>query len=76
MPSKYNIVIDMDFDSDLEFYEIEEKIYDACQKIFDNFENITIKINKDNLFEIDGYQKTTTEYSVKQVNINNNKYDF
>ena len=76
MPSSYNIVIDMSFYSDLEFYEMETKIYDACQIIFDNFENINIRINKDNTFMIDGYQKTTTECSVKQVKVDNDKYDF
>jgi hypothetical protein len=46
----------MSFDSDLEIYEMETKIYDACQIIFDNFENITDRINKDSTFVIDVYQ--------------------
>jgi hypothetical protein len=66
----------MNFSDESEMYEIEEKLYNACQLIFDNFENITIKITKDNIFEIDGYQKIITESSVKQVNIKNDKYDF
>lgn len=72
----FNITIDMSFEEESEIYEIEEKVYNACQLLFDNFENITIKINRDKTFEIDGYQKTTTEYSIKQVNIQENKYDF
>lgn len=73
--SQYNILISMSFDSEDEMYLMEEKVYNACQLIFDNFENISIKITKDSTFEIDGYQKTTTEYSVKEVNMNT-KYDF
>ena len=76
MPSQFNITIEMGFDSDMEMYEMEEKVYNACQLIFDNFENIQVKITKDMTIEIDGYQKTTTEYSVKEVNMNINKYDF
>lgn len=72
----FNITIDMSFEEESEIYEIEEKVYNACQLLFDNFENITIKINRDKTFEIDGYQKTTTEYSIKHVNIQENKYDF
>lgn len=73
--SRYNITIDINFESEAEMYEIEEKIYNASQLIFDNFENIIVKINRDTQFEMDGYQKTTSEYSVKQVNITN-QYDF
>ena len=76
MPSQYNITISMSFDDDMEMYQMEEKVYNACQLIFDNFENIVIKINKDTTFEMDGYQKTTTEYSMKQVNVDDSKYDF
>jgi hypothetical protein len=72
----FNITIDMSFEEESEIYEIEEKVYNACQLLFDNFENITIKINRDKTFEIDGYQKTTTDYSIKQVNMQENKYDF
>jgi len=75
MPT-FNITIDMSFDDELEMYEMEEKLYNACQLIFDNFENINVKINRDKVFEMDGYQKTTTEYSLKQINISENKYDF
>ena len=73
--SRYTITIDINFESESEMYESEEKIYNASELIFDNFENIIIKVNKDMFFEIDGYQKTTSEYSIKQVNITN-KYDF
>lgn len=66
----------MSFDDDMEMYQMEEKVYNACQLIFDNFENIVIKINKDTTFEMEGYQKTTTEYSMKQVNVDDSKYDF
>lgn len=78
MPSQYNIIIDMSFDSEDEMCDMEQKVYDACQSLFDNFENITIKISKDTTFEIDSYQKTTTEYSVKHVdgNNHNDNYDF
>lgn len=81
MQSQYNIIIDMSFDSEMEMYEMEEKVYNACQLIFDNFENITVKITKDSTFEISGYQKTTTEYSVKQTNVlpnisNDDEFDF
>lgn len=76
MPSQYNVQITMSFDSEDEMYLMEEKVYNACQLIFDNFENITVKITKDLTFEIDGYQKTTTEYSIKEVNTQENKYDF
>jgi hypothetical protein len=76
MPSQYNISISMSFDDDMEMYEMEEKVYNACQLLFDNFENIIIKINKDTTFEMDGYQKTTSEYSLKEVNVNDSKYDF
>jgi len=76
MPSQFNITIEMGFDSDMEMYEMEEKVYNACQLIFDNFENIQVKITKDMTIEIDGYQKTTTEYSVKEVNMDIKKYDF
>lgn len=75
MPSHYNITIEMSFDEEIEICDMEKKVYDSCQLIFDNFENINIKITKDTIFEIDGYQKTTTEYSTKQVNMNI-KYDF
>lgn len=76
MPSQFNITIEMSFDSDKDMYEMEENVYDACQLLFDNFENIKVKITKDTTMEIDGYQKTITEYSIKQVNTNENKYDF
>lgn len=76
MPSQYSITIDMSFQSDLEMVEMEEKVYNACQLIFDNFDNINVKINKDFTIEIDGYQRTINEYSIKQVNIDENKYDF
>jgi hypothetical protein len=66
----------MSFQSDLEMVEMEEKVYNACQLIFDNFDNINVKINKDFTIEIDGYQRTINEYSIKQVNIDENKYDF
>lgn len=72
----YNIIIDISSDEEIEMCDMEKKVYDACQIIFDNFENITIKINKDEIFEVDGYQKTTTEYSIKQVNVDKDKYDF
>jgi len=72
----YNIIIDISSDEEIEMCDMEKKVYDACQSIFDNFENITIKINKDEIFEVDGYQKTTTEYSIKQVNVDKDKYDF
>lgn len=75
MPSQYNIIIDMSFDSEDDMADMEKKVYDACQSLFDNFENITIKISKDETFEIDSYQKTTTEYSVKHVG-GNEGYDF
>ena len=75
MPSQYNITIEMSFDDDIEICDMETKVYDACQVLFDNFENINVKITKDMTIEIDGYQKTTTEYSAKQVNMNI-KYDF
>ena len=76
MPSQYSITIDMSFESELEMVEMEEKVYNACQLIFDNFDNINVKINKDFTIEIDGYQRTINEYSIKQVNIDENKYDF
>ena len=55
MQSQFNITIDMSFDSDMEMFEMEEKVYNACQLIFDNFENIKVKITKDMTIEIDGY---------------------
>ena len=76
MPSQFNITISMSFDDDMEMYQMEEKVYNACQLLFDNFENVIVKINKDTTFEMDGYQKTTSEYSLKEVNINDSKYDF
>lgn len=76
MSSRFNITISMSFDEDAEMYQMEEKVYNACQLIFDNFENIIVKINKDTTFEIEGYQKTTTEYSIKEVNVDDSKYDF
>ena len=76
MPSQFNITISMSFDDDMEMYQMEEKVYNACQLLFDNFENVIVKINKDTTFEMDGYQKTTSEYSLKEVNINESKYDF
>jgi hypothetical protein len=76
MPSQFSITIDMSFESELEMVEMEEKVYNACQLIFDNFDNINVKINKDFTIEIDGYQRTINEYSIKQVNIDENKYDF
>ena len=76
MPSQYSINIDISISNELELYEMEEKLYDSCQLIFNNFENITIKINRESSFEIDGYTKSVTEQSIKEVNITKDKYDF
>ena len=46
MQSQFNITIDMSFDSDMEMFEMEEKVYNACQLIFDNFENIKVNPRK------------------------------
>lgn len=72
----FNITINISFDDEKQFYEIEEKINSACQLIYDNFENVVVKVSRDETFNMDGYQKTVTEDSIRSVNINEKKYDF
>lgn len=74
--SQYNININMHFDSNDEMEIIENKVYEACQDLFNNFQNITVRITSDLTKEEEGYQKTISEHSIKEVNISKSVWDF
>lgn len=75
--TNYSVSIDFSFDSDLELYEIEEKVNEYCSELFSNFKNIIIRINRDTTFEMEGYQKSISETSTRQINVENeNNFDF
>jgi hypothetical protein len=74
--AQFNINVNMHFDSNEEMNEIENRVYLACQEIFNNFNNITVRITSDSTKEEIGYQKTISEHSIKEVNVDKNTYDF
>jgi hypothetical protein len=74
--SKYSIFLDMFFESDEQFNDVQNKIYDSCKDIFDNFSNITIKITKETDSYQQDYQYNSTETTTRHIKLTDDKYDF
>ena len=66
----------MSTDEEEELEVIEQILYKNCKKLIDNYQNISIRIDR-NIDEIKGnYRKSITETSTKLINIDNDKFDF
>lgn len=76
--AKYSISIEMLFDNDtIDISDMEKLVDEKLQEVFDTFENITIKINRDTENNIDDSYRTSNESITKYVNMDTNeRYDF
>ncbi len=76
--AKYSISIEMLFDDDnMDINDMEKLVDEKLQEVFNTFENITIKINRDTESNLCDSYRTSNESITKYVNMDTNeKYDF